>query len=192
MAMLYLTKLPPGSQLDRIRVVRSALRAIRPDASAADAVGVIDRLAANNYALLGSDDDDTVIDAAAAIIQSAGGLAMTDLDTDAIDRRRARARRRAEQKEKTPEEVFAEGSAAEEVVVDAPEPTEQPVASPAAYSTAMALIMVANGNPLTASAYAAMLARTTGDPTTYREAIESMFRTFPWLEQQVADQGLLP
>jgi hypothetical protein len=89
---------------------------------------------------------------------------------------------------RTPEEVFS-GTAA--VAIEA-EPDEIEVFSTQAYETALAMMAMCEGHPLRVAANAHALGRTTGDDDFYGEVILAMVSTFPWLEESLRSNGIMP
>lgn len=194
MTSLWLTSVPKdATKLVRLKLIRDALRYFEPEADLAAAHAVFDVFNADGCCLLGQE----ALSAAERVgpltdlrerLRDAGFETKLDLDPERYAaQRRADALTRAGA---SPEEVFAaEGGPGPPLKVAAS--TAAPLRV-SAYETGQVLLTLADGHPLKAAAFASMLARTTRDKQTYAETITGLTRTYPWLAEAVAEQGLMP
>lgn len=179
-----------------VKAIREALRVLydaeaegspepRPGLAAAKAV--LDAFREDGVAKLGETDD---ADGAANLIlalRANGVFATTGSPERALRYHRAE---RLRQEGATPEEAFAALAPG-----DAPEaPAEPPAIRPdAGASTALALMQMADGNPLAAAAFAATLSRAQGEASIpmWRVVQRFIIATYPFIQETLSESGVL-
>ena len=175
--------------LGTIRALREAMRILSDDEAVGirEASAALDTLREDGHALLGESESYETLAQVAAALEVNGCESLVDYDPDEPEYGR----------EPTPEEVFevAEGKS-ERADADGPavydvDGDDRPVFSTEAYETALALLVMTNGNPANAAAHAHLLGRTTQDGDLYSETIRCMIHTFPWLAGILAKSGII-
>lgn len=200
MTSLWLTEAPatPSSTpvLAQLKLLRRALRFFEPEADMSDAEATLRVHDADGFVCLGTTSEMTPtvrqdFETLREHLRNEGFITQVDLDPERYaSQMRAR---RATRAGASPEEVFAQEAPGVPLTAPVIRPAEQdePI-SVAAYRTGQVLLTMAEGNPLRAAAFASMLARTTGDSQVFGDTIVGLMRSFPWLEQEVHNQGLMP
>lgn len=189
MHTLHLIDIEDGNDLLRVRAVREAMRALSDEpetVSVRDADLAIEKTRTEGAAFLGYCSNlDTMVDLAAAL-ETNGCTALIDRDSqdEALSPEEVFARAPDANREAEPQDDL-DGEAALDTTAERPEFSQE------AYETAMVLIAHAEGTPGTAAAMAHNLSRTTGDTDLYKETIEAICFTFPWIREALAANGVV-
>lgn len=171
---VYLSQIDPSGEggVKTIKAVRDALRVIDPQAKAQQASQLLEEFLREGTAHIADADPPTAA-RMQEILEAGGCASVVDPDETWIERRRRAA--------EPPEEVS-----------DDLEEPDMANFAPAAYATAIALVVAKEGNPAAAAALAITLGTTTSDRALYDEVVELLAEIYPWVEVVLRASGMWP
>ena len=184
---LYLVTAPSSGRIIAIKHVREALQVIDPEATARQAITLLERLDADGYALMAQGDPPTLA-RMTEVIERGGGRAVAVSEQSAERQERIWRSRKAKQEGATPEDVF-QAEAPSEATAPPAAPT---TFDPKVYNTAMFCVGICNGDPIPAALFASNLARTTEDTALWHSVIRCLAQVFPWIESPLRQGGAWP
>lgn len=187
MAALFLTGLGGHTRLNATKHVREAMKVFDSAATASDAYRVTSVVHREGFALLGETDDPDRMIAAAAVLEH-NSLPYAMFST--VERGTLRlSSQQMTANGATPEEVFA--TTAADAPGDPDEDEGAPVRelTPEVRRVALAIVAMADGNPLTAGGYIINLARASGQERYWLDVLLALGEVFPWVVAIIQERG---
>lgn len=155
--------MPEKSALDLLKSIREALQAAHGSGSLRQAASIVKAFSDNGQARLADAETPDALEAAAGRLLEDGFGIKWNLDPAAST-------------ERPPTDDDEED---EDTLTDD------------AYHTALVLMAMTEGNPLTAALNCSLLASASGDEELYTEVVMALCRAFPFLEEMLRQQGVV-